>query len=398
MLRILFCQCECSVCNLLSIRSKNCKFDAMNLWLNTFARLEINCGGTLMIPDNWLSYIAAGVTLVSGIVGFFWAKSGKNDKVGGVGWVAFSLLVVGGLVAIVQVYREGLSAAASEAKAAAANARAEQLSDDLRRTQFATTALIGGFDLSGKVSSGTFYFELADEKLDVAYAPEGFIGPLPALPKDGSADFELWLDGIYSQIVHITPSGSGLALRFDTDDRQPFLLRRENNDFSMTGPELTKKEQRASSRAMRPIPEVWFSGLSVGSAAPTVSLVDPSDIGKPSDETPDSRLYGFSFDADGEYRRLISRLVRQKQFGRITIRYPSVQEAVISEIERGFAKVRPELVFAPPLIKETDVCESSFIRVPMVIRKVAVLNKSVIVFDLVPAQQGIEAEICENPD
>uniref|UniRef100_UPI0015752D03 hypothetical protein n=1 Tax=Sphingomonas bacterium TaxID=1895847 RepID=UPI0015752D03 len=66
-------------------------------------------------PADVLPYLAAGLTLLSGIVGFFWARGGERNRVGGIGWAALALLVTGGVVTIVQTRVQAKRTAAAAA-------------------------------------------------------------------------------------------------------------------------------------------------------------------------------------------------------------------------------------------------------------------------------------------
>ncbi len=85
--------------------------------------------------DSALPYVAALITICAGVVGFFWARGGERNQVGGVGWVALALILGAGFVTVLQTYRTNQKAAASRVAAARAEQRAEELSDELRRAR-----------------------------------------------------------------------------------------------------------------------------------------------------------------------------------------------------------------------------------------------------------------------
>jgi hypothetical protein len=50
-------------------------------------------------------YIPALISLVGGMLAFFFAKSGERNKVGGIGWIMAVLLVGGGVLGLWVLHR-----------------------------------------------------------------------------------------------------------------------------------------------------------------------------------------------------------------------------------------------------------------------------------------------------
>jgi len=189
-----------------------------------------------LIAANPLPYIAAAITMAAGIFGFFWAKSGEKNQVGGIGWAALILIVASGAIAVIQTYSQAGKARQASRDAAAAARKADELSEELRRAQFMSSAalltLVNGFDLSRQVGAANFLFEVPLRGERPA-EPAGFIGPFPELPAGGSAELLLHIDGTVYRRFGLQPRpGGGLRLRDLEDQAAPVLdLARTENGF-----------------------------------------------------------------------------------------------------------------------------------------------------------------------
>lgn len=327
--------------------------------------------GGYTVFDNALPYVAAGITIVSGVVGFFWARSGERNAVGGVGWAALTLLLIGGGVSVYQVHRQ------SE-RAREASAKATELNQALQRSQHVATAavmtLVGGLDLTSPVDSGNFYFELPYEGERPA-RPPGFTGPFPALPEGASADFQFSISGIAFEHYRLTPAENG-ALRIQhvtegANPRQPQVtLARHGEEFGFQPDGLGERG--------------WSAGPELKSGTEGESVY----------------VFALSFPATGQFRRLIWQLSSDRPFGRITLRMPGLSEADASRLTAAYERIEAHVVFHAPTQAEpegrAEACESSYIRMPLVIRRAANPAPGNLAFEIRPGLRAFEPELCEG--
>ena len=337
-----------------------------------------------LIAANPLPYVAAAITVAAGIFGFFWAKSGEKNQVGGIGWAALVLIVASGAVAVIQTHSQGRKAKQANRDAAAASQKADQLSEELRRAQFMSSAalltLVNGFDLSRPVGAANFLFEVP-VRGERPVEPPGFVGPFPELPARGSAELLLNIDGTIYRRFGLTPRpGGGLRLRDLEDDAAPVLdLVRTADGFRFL-----------------------LGGSPTGEITTAVWVAEP-DLASPPDDiinAPDSTfLYGVETAATGQFRRLVSQLVRQRNYGVLKLNIPNVSNGEIDRITAGYESIAPSLVIPVPIQNaegaNAESCGTSRIRVPMRLREYA-RDPSSLTLELVSDLRGFRSEPCEG--
>jgi hypothetical protein len=335
----------------------------------------------MAILDMTLPYVAALVTVTAAVIGFFWARGGERNQVGGVGWIAFALILVAGFVTILQTYRTNGRAAKAGIAAAEAEQRAEELSEELRRTQFTTSAalltLVNDFDLAQPVSEGGFHFAIP-LRGDKAVHPPGFTGPFPTLPPGASGTFRLWIDGVIHAQFRLTPTARGGINLRDAENRLPAVqLEGRNHDFQflVNGQPSFTSEQPA-----------WTAGAELPT---TPDTLDPPGDG--------DMVYGVGIAAQGQYRRLVSQLVRQREYGRLSINMPGAAASALDAIASGYDRIESYFVFNVPTRSPGagEACGSSYIRVPMRMRRIPA-GPGRLVFALVSDLRGFRAEVCEG--
>jgi hypothetical protein len=313
------------------------------------------------VIDELLPYVGALLTVALGLVGFFWARNGDRNKVGGVGWSIAILTVAAGAVTVLQVHRQRENAAKSAA-------RAEELSEELRqsfvRQTFAVVALVGGFDMKAELKQGGFYFEGDADEDGKVKASAGLLGPFAELGQRGRGALSLHLEGVADVHYRLAPDGKGGILVSDAAGSYPAYRLRP----------ATAKDALAEFE-------------------PVATAVPSGEPGEWS-TAPDVSGYNLTFAADAQVRRLVASLAQQSTFGKLVYDLPDAGAERRSRVVESYRDMRPVLVFAVPDTGSTkdDDC-GSYLRIPLNVIHVASLGTR-LYFELRPRQQGVE--ICEG--
>ena len=325
--------------------------------------------------DDSLPYAAAAITMLAGIFGFFWARSGERNKISGIGWTALVFLVAGGIVTVVQTHLKSRSAAR-------ASAEAERLSDELRRTQYrqfaVLTTLMGGIRMGRPVESGSFYFDVGTRDFAPIQFP-GFVGPFPALPQNGVGLLTLDIPALFNNEYRLRPQGAGRLGIFSQDAGLPdFSIAATDAgvDFERLGPPPEDEQASASgSWVTDAIDQDYSYHLEIAPASPDGS--------------------GQSTGA------VIAALAQAESFGRLLFRIPGLDEAGRRRIIASYARIRPFIVLALPLRPDPDDSGQGCvtrIRVPVEIVPMAPdargANPDDLLFALKPGLRGFDTEIC----
>lgn len=330
--------------------------------------------------DDALPYVAAGISLAAGIFGFFWARGGERNKIGGIGWTALVFLVAASIVTITQTYRQGR-------RTAAAGEKAEALNTELRRAQHVTRSalltVIGGFDVRSPIEQAVLYFELPYEGAGEAERPlriERFVGPFPELPTGASARLIVNLDRVAYADYRLAPAAGGLRLTSVEPGGQAFTLRRGGDAFQFAPEEH--------------VGPGWSAGPETTHGRNTYN-------------------YALTISGQNQLRRLVWLLSTGRSYGRIELVMPGATDADIDRIVQSYARMTVRLVVRVATLPESgaaegeaapaenstataEPCEPSYIRVPVVISREPTTAPGRVSLNIGPAVDGFDPEFCEG--
>ncbi|MDB5706564.1 MAG: hypothetical protein JWN66_3680 [Sphingomonas bacterium] len=319
------------------------------------------------LGDPW-PYLATAVTMISGIAGFFWARSGERNKVGGVGWTALVLIVVAGVIAITQAYRAVERARVAGIAAAAAEER-------LRQTQLRQSALltwlVAGLDMKAPVKGVGLNFIVDMDDEGVPARPNGFIGPFPDLGVGGRGQLVVQLSSDLNQTYNLSNApGGGIAVQ-NTDSGIPIYTLRDGKPAPVfTAPGVSPEDQ-------------WLNGWS---AQP-----ESGDF-----------YYGANLPTENlQYRRLFADLAQERIYGGYELRLPGLSAERRRQIADSVTHQDISFVIAAEAKDDKDAAGdqcTSYIRVPLsfVARPSSAPDRLLFNLVLSSASDGFRTEICEG--
>jgi hypothetical protein len=321
-----------------------------------------------------LPYLAAILTLVSGVAGFFWARSGERNAVGGVGWALLGLIGLSGAVAVWQIADKGARDRAAkieaDAKAAVAAEEARQAKGQAARQLALADLANSDIDRTRPVQAGSFYFDLGTEREAPRRVP-GFIGPFPVLRAGESGTLAIGIpDGVDFEFALAPVSGGGLRISPATGPGPAYLLR-SGGDAAQFEP-LGKATGASNDNA--------------GGAGSWGSEAIEWEFG-----------YFLDLGLAMQMQALINRLAHTERYGRLELTLAAPDPARRKAIEQGYRTIRPMFVFLAATRhpeQEADGTCVTRIRVPLDMVPVAASAPNRLAFDIRAAPEGFQPETC----
>ena len=332
-----------------------------------------------MTISDALPYVAALATMVSGVAGFFWAKSGERAQIGGVGWALLALSGVSGTVAVWQTWDKGQRDAAGRVAAEAAADAARMEADAARSRHAVAVSLIelGGSKLlrDAPVGDASFYFAIpfAGEK---QVAIDGFVGPFPALAPGATAQLRLRLGSVYRDNFELERvAANAVSIRRAGGKGPVAVLEPSEMGFEF-------RHQRGAESMER-----WWWWASPEIADTTEALEDTET------QSDSDMIYGLGVPTNGTFRILLSALARQEDYGQLVVNGPPLSAADLERTIKGFEKIQPYFAFTAPLQPRPDgSCAIGYLRVYMKLRLASPRGTMPVVFKLQPASSGFKTE------
>lgn len=271
-----------------------------------------------------MDYVPALISMVGGVLAFFFAKSGERNKVGGIGWIMAALLVGGGVLGL-YVLREK-DRAAMEASLIAEQ-EADKAAVAAAKQSALVMTLVGNFDLKQTIPSMNLLFEYPYDDEGNPMIPAGFSGPLPQLPEKVVGYLDLSIgDTFYS--ASFSNDGSGrIALR--EQDGETVSI------FTNDGVETQGGNEEEDAP--------WGAG-------------------------PEPAPFGFTYSrtlpVNTQLRRLLYGIVAQESLGTLRFRKGALDEKALGDIEEGLAANPPMLAFYIPEVEGGEQCDS-YVHAPL---------------------------------
>lgn len=322
---------------------------------------------------DYIPYLSILITVLSGLIAFFYARSGERNEVGGIGWVAAALIVVAGSLTLYQTHQNNKKAAAAREKA---DELQKRLATAAARQQALVMAQLGGFDMSRPVESGSFYFDIGRQQEGEPYRFAGFVGPFPALTGQASGTLQVGVPDAFSYEFTIKPGLAGtLQLKAVGGGGSSYLLR-ETEAGAQFSP-LGDAQQ----------PDVEEDGTSGHEPAGTWDASgEDYDFG-----------YFLSLSSGTPLRGLVARLAKAESFGRLSYRIPGISEGRKKEIVEAYTRIVPFFVFSTRQTSADDQAQQNCvtrIRVPMTLKPLPSPRPEEIVFNLAAAPEVFDTEVC----
>jgi hypothetical protein len=309
-------------------------------------------------------YLPALISLIAGVLAFFFAKTGERNKVSGVGWAMAALLVGGGLFGLYVLFEK--QSAAAEAKVVAAQ-QADKAAVAAAKQSALVMTLVGDFDLKQVIPDVTLLFEFPYVDDANPAIVDGFVGPFPALGADVVGRFDFVIGDVAS---------SSFELRSGGPDH--LLLSREGSvetyDLSNTGVTLRGPQPRHDEDQAQPAGG-WAAGPEPAPSGFTYHLISP---------------------ANTQLRRLLYAIVSQEPLGYVRFPRGAFGEAGLERIERGFAANPPMLAFFIPETEAGEPC-NSYVHIPLrFVRSVTDAESEFDTFELRLTPAGFVPDPCNN--
>lgn len=268
------------------------------------------------------------ISVLGGILAFFFAKDGERNNVSGIGWFMAALLVGGGGVSMYVIYEKGVAAETAEAEALK-QANQAAIAANIQSSMILT--LVGDFNPAQTIEYEFLYFEFEfNDNDEIDKSPDGFIGPFPKLAEGQHGYMFVDFGGFSRRDFQFTTLGGKVMI---SDGEAGSIL---SSDMS--------EDQGAQNIARQQT--IWSAGLD-----PAYKL----GVG--------GYVYSVALPIHLQLRRLIYQFAVEKSFGHVRFPKNQLTTAQLDMIERGFAKLAPTLVFFVEGGTSEDPCDVYY-RVP----------------------------------
>lgn len=308
-----------------------------------------------------LVYAPILITLIVGMLGVFFGKTGERNKLAPISFVFLGLMVA---AAAYGVYDLRAKAQERAAAAVAAEAREAALEDEVAASR--RVLELDSFELTRPFEYGILY-------IDIGLSPDGpiqhpgFIGPFPTFGRAMRGEIHFSIDDVFSYHYDVRAA----------EDRAVTLARDGAAPVTLKADRLYCYQDAAGdcvNEGATPANGDWWAEL----IAPDYT-------------------HGVMLGTRASLNKLVARTLGEQTYGRMTFRVPGLTEAEHAAAAKGFQAMRPDMKVYAPLRAETADCRSA-IHLPagfLVAPRRAAAPEEIVV-DIVPGKGRFSTVECEE--
>jgi len=303
---------------------------------------------------EYLIYVPIIITLVTGLLGLVFSKTGKREKMRPIGYVFIALMLGSTTYAVYDLWAKGKSAAAAKQEAAEAKQRQAFLQS--RVNELTRAIELEAFDRTAPFRYGIFYLDIGLGEKGEPIHYSGFTGPFPNLKREGTTGtLHFRIADVFDYSYHLMGDSNGVI-----------TLSRESSSAIKLSPDVDYCYQDLKGECLNqeeaPKPGQWW-----------VDLIAPE------------YTHGVKLATNVSVAKLISEALQASTYGQMVFEIPNLTEQEYRSVLKNLRRPIAQFKFYVPLINRQgrEECQSQ-ISLPVKLIPSANSTRRHIEIDLVP--------------